>query len=130
MTNSDASGPSSAGSSATDAAIHLTSVGDIRFAGPDLRVTTTAQSGSSAPSTSTAISVGTYRYLTGTSDQHGWVRSPDHRTDPYLEAPQTTALTTIAGAVAGVGSEDVTGQVATKSWSRSLSHRRRFRLRT
>ena len=114
VTISDTSGLSSAGSSANDAAIQLASVGDIRFAGPDLKLTTTAQSGSSAPSTSTAIYVGNYLYLTGTSDQHGWVRAPYHQTYPYLGAVQTTVLTTSTGPVTAVGSEDVNGQPATK----------------
>ena len=114
VTSSDTSGPSSTGSSATDAAIHMTSMGDIRFAGPDLRLTTTAQSGSSAPSTSTAIYVGKYLYINFSSDQHGWVRASYHQTYPYLGAVQSTALTTTTGPVTAVGSEDVNGQPATK----------------
>lgn len=114
VTSSDTSGPSSAGSSANDAAIHLTSVGDIRFAGPDLRLTTTAQSGRSAPSTSTAIYVGNYLYINESSDQHGWVRAPYRQTYPYLGAVQTTALTTTTGPVTAVGSDDVDGQPSTK----------------
>ena len=114
VTNSDTSGPSSAGSSANDAAIHLTSVGDIRFAGPELKLTTTAQSGSSAPSTSTAIYVGKYLYINGSSVQHGWVRAPSPQTYPYLGAVQTTALTTTTGPVTAVGSDDIDGQPSTK----------------
>ena len=114
VTSSDTSGPSSAGSSANDAAIHLTSMGDIRFAGPDLKLTTTVQSGSSAPSTGTAIYVGNYLYINESSDQHGWVRAPYHQTYPYLGAVQTTALTTTTGPVTAVGSDDVNGQPSTK----------------
>jgi hypothetical protein len=114
VTISDTSGKSSAGSSANEVASHLTSVGDIRFAGPDLKLTTTAQSGSSATSTGTAIYVGSYLYIAGSSDQHGWVRAPYHQTYPYLGAVQTTALTTTTGPVTAVGSEDVNGQPATK----------------
>ena len=89
-------------------------MGDIRFAGPDLKLTTTAQSGSSSPSTSTAIYVDKYLYINGSSDQHGWVRAPFHQTYPYLGAVQTTALTTTTGPVTAVGSDDVNGQPATK----------------
>ena len=114
VTLSDTSGLSPAGSSASDAAIRLTSMGDIRFSGPDLKLTTTAQSGSSPTSTSKAIYVGRYLYINGSSDQPGWVRAPYHQTYPYLGAVQTTALTTTTGQVTAVGSEDVNGQPATK----------------
>jgi hypothetical protein len=109
-TVSDTSGPSAA-----SAAIHLTSVGDIRFAGPDLTLTTTVQSGNSAASTNTtAIYIGSHLYMNVSSDPHGWVRAPYHQRYPYLGAVQTTALTTTTGPVTVVGTGEVDGQPATK----------------
>jgi hypothetical protein len=114
VTISDTTGRSPAGSSANVAASHLTSVGAIRFAGPDLTLTTTAQTGRSAISTTRSIYVGSYLYINVSSDLHGWVRAPYHQTYPYLGAVQTTALTTTTGPVTVVGSENVNGQSATQ----------------
>lgn len=87
VTVSDTSGQSSSGSSGAGASSHLTTVGDIRFAGPDLTLTTTARSGNSATSTNgTAIHIGGDLYVSAGSDPHGWIKVPSRQRYPYLGA--------------------------------------------
>jgi hypothetical protein len=114
VTVADTSGPSSPGSSAAGAADHITSVGDIKFDGPDLKLTNTVQSGSTSTSQSTtAIYIGNTIYMNVSSDPRNWVRTPYHQSYAYLGAVQTTALTTTTGPVTVVGTGKVDGQPAT-----------------
>jgi hypothetical protein len=109
----DTSRLSSTGSSASGAADHLTSVGDIRFDGPDVK--TTVQSGNPAISPiTTAIYIGSNQYTNASSDPHVWVRVSYRQRYPYLGAVQTTALTTTTGPVTMAGSGEVDGQPATE----------------
>jgi len=115
VTVSEASGPSSTGSSTARTASRITSVGDITFDGPDLRITSTVQSGATATSHSTtAISIGGNLYMSLASDPTGWVRSPYHQAYPYLGAVQASALTTTTGPVTVAGAGVVDGQPATR----------------
>jgi len=109
--------PSGSNSSAGGAATHLTAVGDIRFAGPEVKVTTSVQSGKPAAATNpTAIYIGSHTYLNVSSDPNSWVRAPYHQNYPYayLGAVQATALTTTKGPVTVAGTDQVDGQPATK----------------
>jgi hypothetical protein len=111
----DTSGPSSATSSAAGVADHLTSVGDITFDGPDLKLTNTVRSGDQATSPSTTlIYLGATLYANVSTDPHGWVRMPDHQSYAYLGAVQTTALTTATGPVTLAGTAEVDGHPATR----------------
>ena len=109
------SGPSAPGSSAAGATYHVTSVGDIRFDGPDLKLTNTVRSGRSGTSETTmSIYIGSNLYMNVTSDPHSWVRTPYHQGYAYLGPVQTTALTTTTGPVAEVGTGEVDGRPATR----------------
>lgn len=114
VTVAETSGPSSPSSSAPGAADHITSVGDIKFDGPDLKLTNTVQSGSTSTSQSTtAVYIGKTIYMMVSSDPPKWVQTPYHQRYAYLGAVQTTALTTTTGPVTVVGTGTVDGQPAT-----------------
>lgn len=94
---------------------HLTIVGDIRFAGPDLSLTTTVQSPNSSPARpETQVCIGTNLYIGISSNPDSWVRGTCHQPYAYLGAVPTKALTTTQGPVTVVGVRQVDGERATE----------------
>jgi hypothetical protein len=115
VTVSDTSGTASAGSPTSGVATHLLSEGDIRFAGPDLALTTTVRSGGAAASPpTTAVYVGRHLYLSAGPGPDAWVRATYRRPYPYLGAVQASALATTTGPVRTAGSGRVDGEPATR----------------
>ncbi len=102
-------------SAAKKQADHLTVVGDIRFAGPDLSLTNKAQTGNvPAPTRSMSIYIGKDLYLSASLSPSRWVRGTNRQPYAYLGAVTTKALTTTKGPVTVVGVRSVDGQPATE----------------
>ncbi len=99
--------------------VALTVVGDIRFAGPDLSLTTTSRSvlpaqtsNTVGTSSSLTIYVGRHLYL-GIPPGPQWAEAPYRTPYAYLGAVTTRTLETARGPVTDVGSREVDGQPAT-----------------
>ena len=114
VTDSVTKTASSQGSGSKSQQSHLTTVGDIEFAGPDLALSTTTQSGSTSPSGATAIYVGKHLYLNASPPGGPWVKEPYREPYPYLGAVQAEALTAATGPVTVVGTRDLDGRTTTE----------------
>ena len=93
---------------------HLTTVGDIRFAGPDLSVSTKVTGNSSAPSCSTAVYIGTNFYVNTCPPRGTWDRGTDGQPYSYLGSVDAQALMTTEGPVTVVGAQEVDGRPTTE----------------
>ena len=102
------------GSTAVPTVDHIDSVGDVRFAGPDLRLATTSSSTGAGTQTVTAVYLGRTVYLEIGPDPTRWVRSTAAQAYPFLGVVQARALRTMTGPVVVVGRDQVGGRPVTE----------------
>ncbi|HEX7443564.1 MAG TPA: hypothetical protein VF320_06740 [Acidimicrobiales bacterium] len=102
---------------------HITAVGDIRFAGPDLSLTTTIRSvpspAGSSPvptraSTTLSVHIGRHLYLGSPPPGSTWTETTTHAPYPYLGAVTTQVLEHTDGPVTVVGHRLVDGSTTTE----------------
>jgi hypothetical protein len=97
----------------------ITSVGDIRFAGPDLSITTTIQSlpssiGARTSTTSQAIYLGRHVFFGSPPPDSTWTETTPHAPYPFVGAVTTQLLEHTEGPVTVVGHGQVDGKAATE----------------
>ncbi len=106
---------------------HITSVGDIRFAGPDLSLTTTIRSvpspagsgpvpthASTPASTTLSVHIGRHLYLGSPPPGSTWTETTTRAPYPYLGAVTTQVLEHTDGPVTVVGHRSVDGSTTTE----------------
>lgn len=98
---------------------HLVSTGDIKFVGPNLKLTTTDDSDGfvgepGTTSTATEIYIGNRLYTGASQPPTVWSRSSSHHAYPFLNIFQMDALPTVAGPITVVGTSEVNERSATK----------------
>jgi hypothetical protein len=99
----------------SSSANHLTIVGDIRFAGPDLSLTSTVQTqNSSASPPEMQVCIGTSLYLNASSNPGDWVRGTCHQPYAYLGVVPTKALMATEGPVTEVRVQEQDGERTTE----------------
>ncbi len=115
VTTSDTSATFVQGSATKTQSDHIAVVGDLRFPGPDVSLTSDVRTGvSSASPPVKQIDIGTTTYLNTSPSTSSWVRGTLHHPYPYLGAVETKVLETTEGPVSTAGTRAVGGQSTTE----------------